>query len=105
MAAGLGVRGDGLGGLQGFYLLVEGKLIFVKNISHLFPFLSCRPPRDLDSKACISIGEEVRLGAVVRRRPLGPGDHPGLAAVVLAACPGGLLVGLLNFSPQKRADE
>ncbi|KFM10363.1 Dual specificity mitogen-activated protein kinase kinase 6, partial [Egretta garzetta] len=22
------------------------------------PFLSCRPPRDLDSKACISIGEE-----------------------------------------------
>ena len=58
------------------YLLTEGKLIFVRNISHLFPFLSCRPPRDLDSKACISIGEEVRLGVMVRRRPLGTGDHP-----------------------------
>lgn len=85
----------------GLYLLIEEKLIFVSHISHLFPFLSCRPPRDLDSKACISIGEEVRLGVLVRR-PLRTGDHPRLAAVVLAACPGRLLMGLLNFSPPQK---
>uniref|UniRef100_A0A8C3PRW7 mitogen-activated protein kinase kinase n=3 Tax=Neoaves TaxID=3078114 RepID=A0A8C3PRW7_9CHAR len=45
-------------GTRGLYLVIKGKLVFVKNISHLFPFFSCRPPRDLDSKACISIGEE-----------------------------------------------
>lgn len=77
------------------YLLIEKKLIFVRHISHLFPFVCRRPPRDLDSKACISIGEEVRMGAVVRRSPVERCDHPGLAAVVLAGCPGGLFVELL----------
>ena len=94
------MRGDGLGDREGC-LLIEEKWILVRNISHLFPVLSCRPPRDLDSKACISIGEEVRLG-VMGRRPLGRGDHHRLAAVMLTACPGGLLVGLLNFSPPKK---
>lgn len=89
------LRAERAWGAGGLYLLTEGKLIFVRNISHLC-FLSCRPPRDLDSKACISIGEKVRPEVTGMRRPLGTGDHPGLAA-----CPDGLLVELLNFSQKK----
>lgn len=64
----------------GLDLLTEGKWIFVGNISHLFPFLSCRPPRDLDSKACIFIGEEVRLRDLWDQI-----SHPGLAACGIAS--------------------